>query len=271
MTLRRITTARVAELEGALGPRDWLLLATVQRVRVITARQAQRVCYPENTPLSGARMARRALRRLVELRVLARLDRTPGGHGGGGAGDVYAVDVAGLRLLERHEPEARPVRRPWPVSRRFLDHALAVTEWYCELVEADRRGAVELLDFTTEPRSWRTFTAPAGGSTTLKPDAFLRLGHGDWETAVFLEVDRDTEGPATLRRQLDLYVRYWRSGTEQARHEVFPLVVWIVPHPRRHVQLVDLLGRLPSSTWPLFRVATEVDALGLLTGLGGEP
>ena len=126
--------------------------------------------------------------------------------------------------------------RPWPVSRQFLDHALRISERYCRLAEAERGGGPELVDFTTEPRCWRTFTT-ATCTVTLKPDAFVRLGAPRWELRLFLEIDCATEGPTALRRQLDLYIRYWQIGTEQSRHEVFPHVVWVVPDERRHSRL----------------------------------
>jgi len=262
--VRRITAAYVRELTDRLAPRDYLVIATLGRLRVATARQIERLWFTEASPLSNARSARRSLSRLVELRVLARLERPGGGVRGGSPGHVYALDVAGLRLAAGRD--ARPPRRPHPISRAFLGHALEVTEWYVRLVEVERGGGPELLDFVAEPRSWRSFASYAGGREDLKPDAFVRLGSGDWEDRWFLEVDCGTEHAPALRRKLDRYVRYWQSGHEQARDEVFPQVLWIVPDARRHAQLVEVIGRLPEQAWPLFRVAVRDEAGRVLTG-----
>ena len=264
MTSQRITSAQVRQLSRRLLPRDYLILASLRQLRVATARQIERLWFTEGSPLSNARMARRTLRRLVKLRVLARIERPGGGLHGGSPGHVYSLDVAGQRLTDRagwHSP-----RRPYPVSRTFLDHALAVTEWFVRLMESSHHGGPDLLEFRAEPRSWRTFTSYAHGQETLKPDAFVLLVTGEWEDRWFLEVDRGTEHPPALRRALDRYVRYWRSGQEQAASEVFPQVLWIVPDAKRHAVLVDVIGRLPAEAWPLFRVATEDTALGVLTG-----
>lgn len=264
MTSQRITQAHVRELAKRLSPRDYLMIAALVRVRVATARQLERLWFTDSSPLSNARTARRTLRRLVELRVLARLTRPGGGVYGGSPGHVFTLDVAGQRLASPGGD--RPPRRPHPVSRVFLDHALEVTEWYVRLMEAQRDGGPELLDFHAEPQSWRSFASYAGGRETLKPDAYVRLGSGEWEDRWFLEIDRDTEHAPAVRRQLERYVRYWQSGQEQARDEVFPQVLWIVPDRRRHAELVDVIGRLPAQTWSLFRVAVTTEAGQVLAG-----
>jgi hypothetical protein len=210
-------------------------------------------------------MARRTLRRLVDLRVLARVERPSGGLYGGSPGNVFTLHVAGLRLANGDAGRQSP-RRPHPVSRTFLDHALAVTEWYVRLAEAERTGGPKVLDFQGEPGSWRQFASYAGGREVLKPDAFVSLVSGEWEDRFFLEIDRSTEHTPALRRQLDRYVRYWRSGQEQATSEVFPGVLWIVPDVERHAVLVDVIGHLPAEAWPIFRVSVENEALQVLTG-----
>jgi len=264
VTPRRVTAAYVRELSTRLSPRDYLIIATLRRVRVATARQVERLWFTTSTPLSNARSARRTLRHLVELRVLACLYRPGGGARGGSPGHVFTLDGAGQRLA--HQERHIPSRRPYAVSRAFLDHALEVTEWYVRLVEAERAAGPELLDFQAEPPAWRSFISSAGSREVLKPDAFVRLASSEWEDRWFLEVDRGTEHAPALRRQLDRYVRYWRSGQEQARHDVFPQVLWIVPDARRHAELVDVIGRLPAETWPLFRVSMTSEAGRVLAG-----
>jgi hypothetical protein len=209
-------------------------------------------------------MAQRTLKRLVSMRALVRLDRPPGGYGGGSQGHVFALDVAGQRLARGLH--VRTVRRPWPVSSLFLRHGLDVTEWYVRLREAERTGAVELLEFVAEPYSWREFVTGHGSRAILKPDAFVRLAREGWEEQWFLEIDRATEHTPALRRQLDQYVAYWHSGVEQQRSDgLFPQVLWIVPNEKRHGELIDVIGRLSTEVWPLFQIATKSSAISILT------
>src|SRR6266702_2342952 len=161
MTPGRITHAHVRELAGRLTPRDYLVIATLRRARIATARQLERLWFTDAMPLSNARATRRSLRHLVELRVLARVEFSSGGLGGGSRGNVFTLDVAGLRLADQ-VGRGRSPKRPYPVSRIFLDHALAITEWYVRLVEAERAGGPQLLDLQSGPHSSRRFTSYVG-------------------------------------------------------------------------------------------------------------
>jgi Replication-relaxation len=107
------------------------------------------------------------LKRLTELRVLARLDRRVGGFGGGSADYIYTLDVAGQKLAEMTE---RP-RCPYVWYDPTIQHCLAVGEVYVRLIEAQHSGTLTLLGFKAEPYCWRGFDGQ-----TLKPDAFLQVG-----------------------------------------------------------------------------------------------
>jgi hypothetical protein len=86
--------------------------------------------------------------------------------------------------------------------------------------------------------------------TTSGPDQFVR----------FVEVDCGTESPATLARKLTVYYRYYQSGIEQLRHELFPQVLWLVPTEARGTVLVDVAARQPPEAWQLHRIALYDDA-----------
>ena len=202
-------------------------------------------------------------------RVLARLDRRIGGARAGSAGFVYALDVAGQHLAQRHQAGGRR-RRPWTPSVAFVDHLLAVTELWVRLVEADRQGPLELIEFQAEPGCWRRFLGPGGADVILKPDAFARVGLGHYEDAWFVEVDRATESPSSLGRQLSAYRQYWSSGREQARHGVFPQVLVLVPTERRQEVVETACRRQPAEAWPLFRVAPYEHAVAVMAE-GGQP
>jgi hypothetical protein len=52
---------------------------------------------------------------------------------------------------------------------------------------------------------------------------------------------------------------------EQARFDVFPRVLWVVPDQRRYDALIEVFGRLPVEVWPLFTVALAGDAVTRIT------
>jgi hypothetical protein len=125
------------------------------------------------------------------------------------------------------------------------------------LCEAQRAGRVELLAFDAEPACWRRYTRLGGVAGVLKPDAFVRLGLGEFEDAIFVEVDLGTERRGQLLRQHKAYREYFRAGVEQARTGIFPGVLWIVPGTRRIALFEDIHRKLPEQTRRLFTIATS--------------
>lgn len=267
MAAPRITAAHVARLAGLLGPRDLAVLETLDSVRVATAHQLTRLHFTAGTPQANARQAYRRLAQLVELRVLAELDRRVGGPTGGSTRAVFTLDVAGQRLASACGPAGGSrLRCPWTPGSAFLAHALAVTELLAGVTEEARRGSGELLDFHAEPACWRRFTGLGGASVMLKPDCFVRFARADYEYACFVEVDRATAATTTVSRKLDTYRRYYQTGREQERLGLFPKVLVLVPDERRKEALVEAAMRQPADAWPLFQIAPYAEAIPLLTG-----
>jgi hypothetical protein len=269
---QRITAAREGQLEGLLTERDREIVATLDRLRVASTAQLMRL-HITGAPSENARIRQttRALERLVRLRVLARLDRRIGGVRAGSAGFVYALDVAGQRLASAAGPAGgRRLRRPWTPSPAFLAHALAVTELYVRLREAEQAGRLALTEFTAEPLCWRTFAGIGGGRVILKPDALVRVGVGEWEVSSFVEVDRGTHSAASVERKCRVYRRYFQTGREQYHHGVFPQVIWLVPDARRQATLEAAMASEPADTAALWGVAPYHQALAALTDRGAS-
>ena len=268
---RLLTEARVAELAARLTPTEQAVIDTLDRVRLASSPQLERLHFTgEGSARTRARRARRTLARLVELRVLARLERCVGGVRAGSAGYIYALDVAGQRLASACGPAGGArIRRPWTPGAPIVAHTLAVTELYVRLREAERVGGPELLAFDAEPVCWRVFTGIGGGRVTLKPDAFVRLAAGELEHFAFVEVDRATQSAPALGRKLKLYRRYFATAREQERFGVFPQVVLLVPSEARKRVAVEVCAAQPPDSWPLWRVARYDDALTVLAG--GRP
>jgi hypothetical protein len=253
MTRTYVTSHRLAALRPTLSGRDWSVLVTMRRLRLASSGQLERLHFTD----VSSRRARQSLADMVRRRLLARLPRPVGGVRAGSAGFVYQLDAAGSRLLE---PE-RMFRRADDPGGRLVDHSLAVTELYTRLELAHRGGELVLTSFAAEPACWRRYSGPGGGRVVLKPDAFVVTRQERFEDRWFVEVDRATEAVSVVARKCELYRRYWQTGIEQARFEIFPRVLWTVPDGRRYDALIDVFGRLPAEVWPLFTVTLADEAV----------
>ncbi|MCA1701744.1 MAG: replication-relaxation family protein [Actinobacteria bacterium] len=259
---RRSTLSRVA---AELSERDWAILQSLGRVRLLTARQLERLHFREGSPLTQARRARRTLARLTNLQLLHRLDRRIGGLQAGSSGFIYGLSGWGQRLLSAPGPAGGSRRRrEWEPSAAFQDHVLAVSELYVQLVEAATAGTIELLGFDAEPACWRSFQGLGGEALVLKPDAFVITAKGPYEYVSFVEVDRSTEGPAVLKRKAALYRTYWQAGGSPEL-DVFPQVVYLVPDARRLRAVAAVLGAVPDTS-DLASVRLMADGATALSG-----
>lgn len=264
----RVSEAYVADLLQELTPREMALVHDLDRLRIASIKQLERLQFTADRPKANATQTRRTLARLTELRVVVRLQRRVGGVRAGSLGAVYALDTAGQRLASACGPAGGVrIRRPWTPGRAFIAHQLAVSELYVRLTEASGLGQLDVLDFDAEPACWRTFSGLGGARTVLKPDTFVRVGIGEFEDAYFVEIDRATHSGPSVARKLTLYRRYWQTGREQSRRGgIFPKVVILVPSEERKSALVEVAGEQPPESWPLFQIARYDDALTIFTG-----
>lgn len=202
-------------------------------------------------------LARKQLGQLVRWGVLARFGRSVGGVKSGSAGYLYTAGIVGQRLVDPGRSRYFP---RWVPRPSFLRHALAVSELYVRLREADAEGASELLAYDTEPACWRRYFGPGGARSVLKPDALAVVGLDDYEYRYFVEIDCGTEHRPQIVAKAKSYVRYWQSGREQADIGIFPFVLWVAPDGDRAAFLADALSTLPAEHWRVFLVATADDA-----------
>lgn len=256
----RLSARKLAAIEARMSRRDLEILKTVGRFRVMSGEQLRTLFWPEGSPQTRARLARHGLARLTELAVLAPLARRVGGVRAGSAGRCFAVGLVGQRLLAAGALTRR-VRRPYTPGERFLAHTLAVCNLYVELVTS----AVEVLAYDAEPDCWRPYLAAYGARVVCKPDAYVKLGVGEYEYSWLVERDMATESLGTVERQARRHLAYHRSGVERRTRGVAPRVAWIVPDARRAEAVQAALDRLPAEAKKLFAVATSADAIMLLT------
>lgn len=250
-----LTARRLSAIGEHMRPIDWQLLQDVARLNVASGNQLRRLHYQDSE--TGRRMARMHLHRLVELRVVARLGRTVGGARAGSEGFVYAVGVAGQRLIQG--ATKRP-REPWTPSGNSLRHALDVSELYVRLKELESAHQLVIEAFEAEPGCWRDFVGLGGMRSVLKPDAYIVSGNDEFIDSWFVEIDRATEATTRIAAKCRSYWLYWQSGREQSTDGVFPTVLIIVPSTKRREQLSELIDSLPDEQRLLVRVITAASA-----------
>jgi hypothetical protein len=257
----------VARLRRELGERDQALLESLCRVRLLTTEQIARLHCADLSVNTRGRRSRELMRRLHEQRLVSRLPRAIGGIRAGSRGHVYGLSGLGQAVLNCPGIGKRR-RAVWQAKPYFQDHMLAVSELYVRLIEICRDSDAELLAFTAEPACWRRFPGAGGQPIILKPDAYVRVGLGEFELASFVEVDLGTESLPTIQRKAQTYVDYWRSGLEQQARGVFPQVLWLAPNVYRSQAMASALQRAaPGQASALFMVTTDSDGPRRLTSL----
>jgi hypothetical protein len=257
-----LTPDRLYQVTCNLTDRDWQLLGFVHESRFATGAQLVRAFWQTSDPgSSAARAGRRVLKRLSDWRVLDPLPRRIGGRRSGSEGIVYRTGRAGVRLLAARGIHGPRTEIPGTLH---LAHTLATTELVIRLHEADRAGALELIEAQQEPQCWRGYLAAGMARRVLKPDLFLRVGAGALEDRWLVEVDLASESGRTIARKAERYLEHYRSGAEQRQHATYPRVLWTAPDERRGEQIQDVLERQPAEARQLFSVGRFDDAINFL-------
>lgn len=265
---RRTGRRQLQRLGDSLSERDLAVLGSVAAHRFLTTRQVEGLHFLGHaSALSGARCARRVLRRLRQLGLLRPLERRIGGVRAGSAGYVWSLSSAGERLLAARV-DGQHRRRSHEPSARLLDHCLAIADAHVRLAAAEHSGKLELLSLELEPNSWRRFMGAGGEARLLRPDLFVITGTSEFEDHWFVEVDLGTEHPPTLVRKCRLYVDYRASGREQQRYGIFPRVIWQVRDQARVDRLAEAFGSARLDTRLLRVITAEALVPTLQEGAG---
>lgn len=261
----RLSQRGVETLGKRLSARDLAIIGQVADLRLMSARQIEVLHFTEadhQTHLAAARACRRVLERMVQRRLLIRLDRRVGGVRAGSASYVYGLGPIGQRVLAVGGARLR-FREPSPF---FTDHTLAITQLVVDLHLAARKKALELLALDPEPACWRRYGG-SFGMVTLKSDLYLDVGSSEYEYRWFVEVDRGSEHLPTLITKCRAYDDYYRTGIEQRSHKVFPRVCWIVPDANRATVLAEKIAHDRRLTVPMFVVTTPERSVETLSGV----
>jgi hypothetical protein len=252
---QRVRVSYVEQLVEVLSARDWAIISTVARLRLVSGLQIERLHFSQLPERSRSVMRWRILKRLTDARVLAPLDRRIGTARHGSAKLCYALDSAGLRLVRlqaNHASPAARVRRPRVPGERFVAHTLAITELYVALVEHSRLGRFTVAGFQAEA-AW-----PNGLGGWLRPDALVQLQHRAVTDYWWYEADLATESLPTIRAKLLVYLDFVHRG-QLGPDGIVPRVLIGVPTGQRLAALRTVVNALPSPAAVMFLVALMPD------------
>ena len=259
----RIYQHDLDRIRERLAPRDLAVLDQIDTLRLMTGAQIRAVHFPlcdHESEHAAVRATRRVLHRLVRDGLLVRLERRVGGVKGGSAGYIYAASALGQRLVDGDQHSR--FREP---SATFVTHTLAITQLVVDLTERQRARRIDLMRLEAEPRCWRTYTS-AAGREIVRPDLFVALAAGDFEHHWFVELDMGTETIGRRLAKCAQYEAYYRSGSEQSAHDLFPRVVWAVPNSRLAAELQARIHHSRRLTEDVFAVATHDELLAMICG-----
>lgn len=267
----------LCELQDQVAERDRQVLLSLDRFRLLDSRQLQRLHFATHhaSQLAAARACNRALRRLNDLGLVANLERRIGGVRRGSASYIWQLAPLGERYVREIKGQARR-RRYLEPGAQFVNHTLAVNDVAVALLEADRdldTFSVEQLG--TEPRNWRRYLGPAGETRWLKPDLHaitaIDLPGDDYKVEAyeehsFIEVDLGTEHLPRIQAKCRAYAAYADTGAYQAKHGLFPAVIWVSPDQARRAALRAAVAATPRLPPGLCRVASPEEYLRAATG-----
>jgi hypothetical protein len=259
----RVRVPYVEQLAERLSPRDWSIISTVNRLRIASALQLERLHFHELTGRSRSVKRADVLKRLVIAGVLVPVPRRVGTANRGSARQRYVLDTAGQRLVQlraNRESSETQVRRPRVPGERFVAHSLAVSELYVELVERSRRGGFTVTEFQAEADAYW----PDGARGLIKPDAFVQLERGTMKHYWWYEADMATEDlSTTIRNKLLTYLDFVQRG-QFGPDDVVPRVLVGVPDRKRQDGIQALVDELPKPADELFLVADQTEVAQIM-------
>lgn len=220
--------------------RDRQIVLSVAAWKQVSAGHLRSLHFHElasQTPLD------RALKRLVDRKYLARIERRMVGGTGAGSGQyVYQLGRAGWALAGKE-------KNYWPF--RSVDyHTLAIVDVFTELLDYERRGRIAIRGHVSEPETLRTI-----GGVELRPDLFVEVDDllNGRTITLWVEVDMGTERMSIIRKKLADYWHAYQHSDDSLK--VFPQILFIAPDDDRAKQLRFTIEQGPQEAQALFMVS----------------
>ena len=231
---RKLNWTHLTNLRNRLSERDIHILRSIEKHRFLLTGQVERLYFTDgSSPPANTRATNRALKKLNEYGLINPLKRRIGGVRAGSASLIWHLTEPGYKLLHLDDSEAGRRKRFDEPSPMFLEHTLAVAECAVQLFSICRPSEdLELISVDSEPSCWRPFT-DNGRTVQLKPDLFAITTYEDYEDQWFIEVDLNTESVSQVVEKCKVYRKYFYTGLEQKKSQLFPVVVWLVPDEKR--------------------------------------
>lgn len=222
--------------------RDAEIIKLVSRFGMLPSGIIRELIFPESlSPTS----CDRALKRLVEKKYLARVERRLiGGNGAGSGQYIYRLGTQGRRIAQTQGNYSR---------LSDIHHTIAIAEAFIGVKRHERDGLLEVVGYATEPDSWATV---AGAE--LRPDMHLEMAIPSKRMNVtfFVEVDLGTERQKQLKEKMSKYIHAWQHSDESDL-ETFPVVLFLVPDEERVKEVQWLIDREDEEFRDLFMVKVQ--------------
>lgn len=193
-----------------LQDRDVHLLRELGVMRVIDREQAKIVARFGSTTRVNAR--------LLALTDAGYLHRFFWGTVGGARKSLYSLSARGAALAGVPHRRPRSAKDQVLATDSFSAHQLEVNEIYCTLKYQPLPNGAKFL-------RWVSFQEPVYG--TLLPDGYAEVNDSGKSLAVFIEVDRGSEGLEVWRAKVQATLAYAASGnfSQQFGHPQFRTLV----------------------------------------------
>jgi hypothetical protein len=253
----------VEQLMERLSARDWAVIFTVNRLRLVSGLQLERLHFHELAPRSRSVKRWQVLKRLVDAGVLVPLLRRVGTAHRGSGGLCYSLDSVGQRLVRLRVSDSSDVgvRRPRGLGDRFVAHMLAVSDLYVGLIQRARLGGFTLGEFQAEGDAYW----PNGLGGWLKPDAFIRLERGQAVVDYWwYEAELALKSHPAIERKLQAYLDFAKRG-QLGPDGIVPRVIVGVQRSRQQAAIQSVVDSLPEPADALFRVVALPDVVDALT------
>jgi hypothetical protein len=234
MSAGRASWVKVAALAERLSERDKEIIRALARVRLLTGKQLERLLFHHHSIQHQSHIRRRVLKRLVDLEIVATLERRVGGVRAGSSGLVDCLGRMGQRMADilNGITASGRTRAPRTPGAMFLGHTLAVSEAFVSLVELSRQTTNRLRTFLAEPHCWW----PDGRGGFLRPDAMVVVEDEHYDATVWLEIDQGTESLSRIQAKVATYEGFALTGTEGA-NGVLPHVLFAAMGDQRRAAI----------------------------------
>lgn len=247
----RIGGVQLARIAEGLSDRDRQLLGSIAAHGYLSTKHIEVLWFGGRSASTGERLARRAMTRLERLGLVQPLERRVGGVRAGSSARIWQLSAAGRRLVADHGG----AKRPHEPSPRLLAHAVAVADVRLAIHQIpDDMPTISTIEVQIEAAAWRRYLGLGGDRRLLQPDLAVTIhgqdDQGSFEDRWLIEVDCGTESLPTLLKKCRQYDDYRQSGNEQAAHDVFPRILWVMGGPRAIHRAEDIRERISRGNYP---------------------